>query len=436
MERKIKKLIIILIVIILLLSIILLFYIKGNLNNSIDFRKNNTKYTYDPPVETPIVIEASLNRVSNRNNYYVVKEIIDKFFGEYNKLFVDNVDDKVKAKVYGMLDKKYIDFVNTEEENIDKKIDSMIGNSKVQINDMYCCQKDENISVYFIKCNYREKNALNDKISNIMVITDMLNRTYSVLLEDYVKEKFINIKIGGDADMTNIPSMISSNNYNNFNFKVIMDKEYVSNIFEDFKYNLENDLQKAYNSLSDEYKNLRFKNINDFQLYVNNNDFTNASIQKYKINNYDGYVQYLCMYGDDNYFIINETATMKYNILLDTYTIDLPQFLEMYNNENDATKVAMNLEKIKSALNQGDYNYIYNKLDNEYKQKEFSSYSKFEQYIKNQFYSKNEFEYKDVKLENNYYVVNIFNKNMENQDNKYLTIKVYLQENTNYIIKF
>ena len=54
---------------------------------------------------------------------------------------------------------------------------------------------------------------------------------------------------------------------------------------------------------------------------------------------------------------------MQYKVLLDTYTMILPEFAEQYDNLDNTKKVVMNIEKVIQALNLRDFKYIYNKLD-------------------------------------------------------------------------
>ena len=81
---------------------------------------------------------------------------------------------------------------------------------------------------------------------------------------------------------------------------------------------------------------------------------------------------------------------MEFTIKLDSYTIDIPEFIEKYDGGNDQTKVAMNIEKVIQALNNKDYNYIYGKLDETFKRNNFETINKFEEYMKNNFFEKNQ----------------------------------------------
>ena len=68
-----------------------------------------------------------------------------------------------------------------------------------------------------------------------------------------------------------------------------------------------------------------------------------------------------------------EEEVGKYSVVLDTYTIDLPEFIEKYNSANEKTKVGLNIQKVFDAINNEDYEYVYNKLDNTFKQTNFKT---------------------------------------------------------------
>ena len=106
------------------------------------------------------------------------------------------------------------------------------------------------------------------------------------------------------------------------------------------------------------------------------------ALAQYQVTEEDGYTQYLLVDQNGKYYIANETAVMKYTTLLDTYTVDLPQFTESYNSANDSRKAGLNLQKVVDAINNNDYEYVYNKLDETFKSNNFPTLESFEQYSK------------------------------------------------------
>ena len=100
----------------------------------------------------------------------------------------------------------------------------------------------------------------------------------------------------------------------------------------------------------------------------------------------------------------------------------------------------MNLEKIFQALNRKDYNYIYEKLDNNFKQNNFSTLTDFETYAKNTFFDINKIEYGDFEEKSGVYVykISLFDAtesaNEENKVTKNFIIK--LEDNNNFKMAF
>ena len=161
-------------------------------------------------------------------------------------------------------------------------------------------------------------------------------------------------------------------------------------------------------------------------------------LNAYQINEYENYTQYVCKDQNENYYIFNETGIMDYTVILDTYTIDLPQFIEKYNNSTDAEKVLLNIQKVFEAINHGDYGYVYDKLDNEFKQNNFPTETEFENYIKQNLYENNSISYGKYKTSGDLHIydINIKNKDDENSITKTKNIIMRLEEGTDFVMSF
>ena len=134
-------------------------------------------------------------------------------------------------------------------------------------------------------------------------------------------------------------------------------------------------------------------------------------LEQYQVNSYDDYTQYVCIDQNGKYYIFNETAIMNFELILDTYTVDIPQFTEQYNNSTDSEKVLLNIQKVFSAINDGDYNYVYNKLDSTFRQNNFPTLESFENYIIENFYENNSIGYSNYQTSGDLhiYVISITN---------------------------
>lgn len=418
---------ILLIVIIVIIGII--YKIKKDKKNNIEMDLQAT-----PSIgNIPVYIDSTLHKVNIRNNYYVVKYCIETFFDEYSLL--SSGDDEVEKKLYSMLDSMYIEKNQIKESNIKEKL-TKIPDVNVNINNMYVCEIDENISVYFVEVNLENKTNSKRTDTNIMVITDLKNKTFSIILNDYIRLKYNVLKEGENISLENIPEKIENRNFNTFDYKIITDKMYLEDIINVYKQNVKNNPEVIFNKLNIEYKEKKFNKIEKFKSYINkhiDNIYT-MELKDFSKNKYEEYIQYICIDNNDNYFIINEIAPMEYNLILDTYTIDLPIFKQNYLEQNVSTKVAMNLEKIKSAINYGDYDYVYSKIDLNYKIQNYSNYLDFEKYISETFFSNNEFKYKNIELQDSKYFVSIECSDKETNENKIINVFVIIEEDINFKI--
>ena len=245
-----------------------------------------------------------------------------------------------------MLDERYIKSRGIDENNVLEKVEE-IPLSDININNIYVSQQDENMYVFIVYGKLINETTKEKQEFNTMLIVDMLNRTFKVVPQEYIKEYITEINIGEELKI-NLEKSIEKNNYNIFEYENVSDETYIIDIFNEFKKNMMYDYKQSYENLELEYKEKRFGTYEKFEEYAKNN-IKNSVIMKlnaYQINKYENYTQYICKDQNENYYIFNETGIMDYTVILDTYTIDLPQFTEKYNNSTDAEKVLLNIQKV------------------------------------------------------------------------------------------
>ena len=305
---------------------------------------------------------------------------------------------------------------------------------------MYVSQKTENILVYIIEGTLREK--VSNKISDfqIMLQLDSQNRTFTVFLEDYIKEKYkSSFKIGDELDI-NIQNNIERNDNNTYDYISVTEETYVTDLFNKYKEEVIYNSSLAYEHLNEEYKNKRYGTIEKFKEYTKDNIRKNiiAKITKYQKTVTDDYTQYVCIDQNENYYIFRENAVMDYTLILDTYTIDLPEFIQKYNNAEEKEKILLNIQKIFEAINSGDYQYVYNKLDNTFKTNYFGTLEQFEKYIKTNWYNDNKVSYGSYQKNGDVYVYNIQITNGENTSAEKINKKIVMQlkEGTDFVMSF
>lgn len=443
---KLKKIILfIIILIIIIISIILCI---------IHFNKGEVLYNIDEEGtsdEEANYIDTKIQLVDSRNEYYAVKQCVEKFYMYYGYIYdedtvnesvsdVDGYDDgdsntyskeECVNNVYEMLDKDYIDYKNITLENLIQKIEN-IKTSDVDINEMYVSQKNVNVSIYIVKGRLKENTT--DEMSDfkLMLKLDAVNKTFTVFLGDYIDEKFSDIKIGDEINI-NVDDSIEKNEINIYDYKNITDENYVRGLLLKYQNEVLFDQETAYNNLDEEYREKRFGSLDNFKEYAKNNIIRNVKLKlaKYQINNYDDYTEYVCLDNDGNYYIFNEKSIMNYGLLLDTYTVNVPQFIKKYENGDNQLKVGMNIDKVLSAIKENDYNYIYSKLDDTYKNNNFNTVEEFKAYIQSVFVSDN-VSYSEFKDLGGVYTYKLLIDNNESN----ITVIMKLLDNDDFVMSF
>ena len=195
----------------------------------------------------------------------------------------------------------------------------------------------------------------------------------------------------------------------------------------------------AYEYLDDSYKEKKFGNVDNFINYINKNkkQLVQLRLNQYSYNDYNDYIQLICVDQNGHYYIFNEEYPMNYIVILDTYTIDLPEFVEQYSSSSEDRKVQFNIQKFFDAINDGDYKYAYSKLDQTYKNNNFPTQTDFENYMKTNFYAQNKLGYTSYEKNGDLYIYKMVITNGENSSQtieKQFVVK--LLDGTNFVMSF
>lgn len=379
-------------------------------------KKKNNDYLYlEYEILQPI---EELSEVTSTNQFFAVQGCINKFYTYCNMLNLANTTTETEGEsqetqtelnkiIYNMLDKEYISYNKITEDNITSKIEP-IKDSDVYIDSMYVSEREENIRIYIASISLREKSTNNISKSKMIVKMDYNNKTFSIIPQDYVEVKYSNIKLGDTIDIGT--DRIEVNDNNTYIYKNRGGLIYARALFDDFKYRVLYNIDSVYDKLDEEYKKAKFENIEEFKEYIKNKykNIESLQLSSYSKETEDNHERYIMVDTEEHYFILDATAIMKYTIILDTYTLDLPEFVNKYEYTTEEGKVLLNLNKIMLALNNADYKYVYNKLSDSFKAKNFQTLKKFEDYIKTKLFTFNYFEYKEFGSEDEgYYTCNV-----------------------------
>ena len=270
-----------------------------------------------------------------------------------------------------------------------------------------------------------------------------------------------------EGEKTNQEKSIERTNYNEFVQINLSQEEIARKYLEDYTYYALNDVQTSYKKIDKEYSKAKYgtlekyeqyiklkqpqlealdyhsiKTINDFKTeeeyneYINN--LTRNGMKQYLISEKGDSTQCICIDSYDNYYIFNITSPMQYTVILDTYTIDLPEFTEQYNNSTNEKKVQLNISKFFAAINNSDYEYAYSKLDETYKQNNFATLESFENYIKQNFFEQNKVSVGNAQKQNDIYLYDATIEDASGKSSKRITktFVMQLKEGTDFVMSF
>ena len=111
--------------------------------------------------------------------------------------------------------------------------------------------------------------------------------------------------------------------------------------------------------------------------------------------NLENYTQYIAQCNNDNIFVFNITNLMNYSAQFDMYTTVTPVYYKIYSSNFPKVQGKYCIDRIRRAINDKNYEFVYAKLSNAQKAN-YSSYNEFVSFIENSFYGKNTFEIEKI----------------------------------------
>lgn len=394
-KKIILPIIAIIIIIIIVISIALLSLNKENQNNKEEKNEVKTEQEeYLNVVENPasVINGKKPKLVKIENIYYCTRNSINKYFSYINK-------NNTQA-ILSVLNKDYIDKNNLETSNILSAEFMPDSIQDFNIENMYSLDGAKYTSFYV-------EIRMDEKQIYLIINIDFENKTFDIIPSNQKEyEDKISTVVEGK---TGEEEKIESNEYNSLETSNLKEEEIASKYLEDLINKMINNPQEAYKLLDEEYKNKRFKDFYDFELYIQNNktNLQNTMLTKYSVELKDGYTQYTCIDNYENNYIFKVEYVMKYTVLLDNYTIETEEFKEIYNDLNESEKIATNVDKFIRCINNKDYTQAYAFLDEGFKNNYFKDISTFAEYIQNNFYNYNVLGQLNIKNEGNLFICEV-----------------------------
>lgn len=439
LKKVIIAIIIIIILLMIMLGIVLVWLTKDNKENQ-------------ERLEQSFEITNKLKKLTSVSDYFIIKSCMERYkqysldlyyLQEYEEGEVPFADT-YKKELLGIIPQVVKDELKLNSDNIYQKIG--IPDKQLRIDKIYKStqtintQEYENeteLYAYAVETTLIDRDTnQKDKISTIVLI-DFNNYTYYIIPQLYIEQKGIDIE-EEKSILLYQEKTIARNEYNGFKEIQKTQSEMVAEYVARMRMDLQYDVENMYNQLDKQYAQARFGSLEAFKAYVENNkqELMKITPAKYKIDQTDDYTQYTILTPDEDYYIFRETAVMEYSVILDTYSIDLPEFLEKYNKATEQEKVAMNISKFVEAINKKDYQYAYSKLADSFKDNYFKTQASFEQYIKTQYYNKNQITFGGFNNQANTYTYTTTITNKETKQTKNQNFVVRLKEGTDFEMSF
>lgn len=445
MKNLVKWLIPIVAVIIIILIILLVLLL-----NAKPQPEDNQNYIAEDFISGDLYNYAAsqTQEVLDANSFYTVANCVSSYLDKINTNNtayygtdengneVKTIDDNTIAQIIiDTLDVAYVQTNNITTANVYEYVE------KVNQKEMFTPLKmnilpgktTEKYAVYGIT-----QDISNNFIRELYIIVtlDVTNYTYSI--EPLINKTYKSIN---EISLANTNTPIQKNIENQFQYEQI-NNGYISNkCLESFKKMVLSIPEFVYNNyLNETYKNAKFATYQAFEQWLSTtkNKIATSALKEYSVIIKDNKTQYICIDQNGSYYIFEQTAPMQYKVILDTYTIDLPEFLQKYEMANEEEKVLLNIEKVFQAINQADYQYVYNKLDATFKANNFATLEQFETYMKQNFYEKNKVSAGKAQKQNDIYMYTITINDATGQNQNTITKNFVMQLNqgTNFTMSF
>lgn len=424
--KSIRNIIIVIAICIVIISILLVYLLLQMKSGRTHFIEENDT---DFGVESAYEITEEFQKVSIRNKYFAVKNIIQSYVQNLQYINENESNDYtgIYKIIYNMLDLEYKKEMNISNYN-DVKIPTQYTKFDLLIKDMYISEKSMSINMYVAYCK------LGDKDLNLLIKTDSRNNTFSIFLEDYIQKHASSLQISNESILKNENNTFSYTNINNDEVAL----EYLNRYKYDAKYNIE----KAYNQLDDEYKKMRFNNINDYTKYIKDNKEileTSYYLTSGVTTRKENITEYYCIDQYGMTYVFKEADFNDYTIMLDDYTLENEYFNETYEKVSNKEKGLLNCQKFFKMVNMQDYKSAYKLLDENFKQTYFKTQAEFESYIKNKLFQYNKATYKgygNVTSNIHTFKVNLTDATEQKTNTVEFNIVMQLLEGTNFTMSF
>jgi len=438
-DKLLKKIIIfftILVLIILIVIITVKIYINKNIDKEIAETGSDIIKAYGKSTNGKIDSQSYFDVKYYMQKYLDTINIKNTLYGYYDEQnnYIQKMNQKeIKQKIYNLLSSKYINKKNITMENLYDHINVLQEQSifvPIEIA-LIRDSKTKSFLVYGLVESSKDYSVI-QKIFSV-VNFDFSQYSFSIELIDGDYTSINEIKIEQFEDT------VTSNNNNRFSTTYIKAEEFSGEYIKIFKGLAFGDPERLYNLLDKDYRKAKFDSLDDFKDYIEKNKYKimSATLDSYKIDVIEDGRRHICTDRNGNYYIINQKQfVVDYTMMLDAYTINLPELSEKYDSLLNNQKGIFNIKKLTMAAEQGDYKYLYKKLNESFRNTNFKTLEEFEKFISKNYDVNDTIEYEEYEEIAGVYAYNVKITNNKKGKTTQAQIIVRLKENRDFEFSF
>lgn len=417
------KILIIAMLVLLIILIGTVIFLNGNILKQNDEATDNE--LQEGRHDQLILLDSFTSKETNDNIVFSLNDVIQKL---YSCIAVNDTE-----AVYNMTESKYIRDNNITTTTVKSIYPNVQNGVDYYIQDVYKIENYDK-SEYYIYGLILDNNKTEDSYLCIQIDTN--NNAFGIKPIEFAE--YNSAKNGKISQISS--NKISKNKYNNFNIQSFSTEGLVRNYMKDYLFKIKYIPELAYKLLEDNYKKEKFANIDEFEIYIQNNvdRFSNFALKEYQNKIKEESIQYVVTDTNDNYYRLDVYKPLEYKIVLDNYTIETEEFLKNYNNATEENKINTCIAKFFKLINEKDYKSAYSYLDNTFKSNNFGTIEKFKEYINTNLFNNNILKTRSIEKIGNVYSCKATIKSGISSAavEKNITVIVLLKEGTDFVMSF
>lgn len=426
------------VILIIMIAVIVIIIILLGILLSVN-KKKVEEYGEELPEEISEKVPEGLNPQDDPEMFYSVSNYIQSYLDYVSVNFETREDKTLEEKGQMLLDILNENYKKRNNLNSRNILDHMYkGENHLSFYPLHMKQLIEGNIFTNVVYGFIEDYETGTYLQSAYYIVRLDVESYAVDVEPVN-----NVNSIDEVQISKDTKKIEVNDYNQFVSTTINVPNLINRYIANYKKLCKTYPDLAYCYLDKEYREKRYGSLEEFKTEIAKEDALaeinkDSIMEKYQVQQQEGYRRIVCIDEKGKYYIINETSTMQYTLILDTYTINIPEFLEKYQKANAQEKVILNIDKFMQAINDKNYKFAYSVLADSFKERNFKTLTDFENYAKSNFYENNKFSYEKFGNEADMYYTYEVKMTEASQEISFKTktFIVLLKDGTDFEISF